>query len=354
MTIEIAVQDSGAPLTKAQLRADLTRDSHPLGRGYTIPLDPPLEVAQGLQYTFTVTVEPGSGDVIGSASVVYTEGSWDNSITGALVCQQPEGIRLADDPPPGLARERDCHGRYAFSANVNSQDQIMSFPVDNSGKRDHILNSLKIAEYLTIASNRFYDTEPRNQMRWPLTTLYYEKLFAGELGYELEAVFEETFELGPWRVSNQHLPIFDSPYWLNELEADEAFHVYDHPAVFIFRKRADYSHEKVEAILSQVSLKQAHELREDESSAQLLGVFYWLLTDAEPAPTGLMFTPDEREIQTTGGAWSERFFSDSLVNAHPALGVLVWYADDIHLRRACLSLGLHRAIAYGRWRLWHC
>ena len=137
----------------------------------------------------------------------------------------------------------------------------MSFPVDNYGKYEHILRTLDMGDYLTIASNRFYDTEPRNQMRWPLTTLYYEKLFAGELGFELEAVFEETFELGPWRVSNQHLPIYDSPYWLNEIEADEAFHVYDHPAVFIFRKSDDYSRAEVEAILSQVSLRQAHELQ---------------------------------------------------------------------------------------------
>ena len=57
----------------------------------------------------------------------------------------------------------------------------------------------------------------------------------------------------------------------------------------------------------------------------MLGVFYWLLTDAEPAPTGLMFTPDQREVQTSGGAWSERFFSESLINTNQAVGALVWY-----------------------------
>ena len=96
--------------------------------------------------------------------------------------------------------------------------------------------ALDIGDYLTIASNRFYDSETRLPLRWPLTTLYYEKLFAEELGYELVGVFDETFAFGPWRVSDQHLPIYDSPAWLNELEADEAFHVYDHPAAFIFRK----------------------------------------------------------------------------------------------------------------------
>ena len=117
----------------------------------------------------------------------------------------------------------------------------MSFPVDNQVKLDDILRTLDMGEYLTIASNRFYDSERRNLMRWPLTTLYYDKLFAGELGYELIRVFDETFEFGPWRVSDQQLPIYKSPAWLNELEADESFHVYDHPAAFIFRKSADYS-----------------------------------------------------------------------------------------------------------------
>ena len=73
----------------------------------------------------------------------------------------------------------------------------MSYPVDNDLKYNDIVNSLEVGDYLTIASNRFYDTETRNPKRWPLTSLYYEKLFAGELGYELAAVFDETFEFGP-------------------------------------------------------------------------------------------------------------------------------------------------------------
>ena len=62
----------------------------------------------------------------------------------------------------------------------------MSFPVDNQIKYDDILRTLEIGDYLTIASNRFYDSETRNPKRWPLTTRYYQKLFAGELGYDLE------------------------------------------------------------------------------------------------------------------------------------------------------------------------
>ena len=324
--IRVYAPGDGAPLAQGTLRANLTRDAHPLGAAYSIPFDQPLLVEEGASYEFEALIGFGSGHVVGSGSVVLTEGAWDNRATGVRTCQMPAGLTLADDPPSGLMNSHDCRAIQADSSLINAQDQIMSFPVDNQVKYDDILRSLDMGDYLTIASNRFYDSESRNSMRWPLTTLYYEKLFAGELGFELERVFDESFELGPWRVSDQHLPIYDSPAWLNELEADEAFHVYDHPAVFIFRKSPDYARAKVEAALSAASLKQAHELRDVEDEAQLLGVFYWASVEADPAPTALTFPPEDLARQTAGGTWSERFFSDSFINSNQAAGALVWYA----------------------------
>lgn len=326
VVLSVYAEGAEEPMAQATLRANLTRAVHPLGAAYTIPFGAPLQVEKGQTYEFEALVTAGSGAVFGSGSVVLTEGTWDNRATGIRTCQLPGDLTLADDPPSGLFNSRDCKGDQAFFRLVNAQDQIMSFPVDNQVKHEDILRTLDIGDYLTIASNRFYDSEPRNLMRWPLTTLYYEKLFAGELGYDLIAVFDETFELGPWRVSDQHLPIYRSPAWLNELEADEAFHVYDHPAVFIFRKSADYSRAAVEAALSKVSHKQLHELSASDEEAQLLGVFYWSSVEADAVPTALSFTPEEYERQRAGGTWSERFFSDSLINTNQAVGVVVWYA----------------------------
>src|SRR5690606_7688849 len=110
------------------------------------------------------------------------------------------------------------------------------------------------------SSNRFYDPVARNRTRWPMTNLFYEQLFSGALGFELVEVFQETFEFGPFRVSDQRLPFFDSPEWLEEFEADEAFHVYDHPVVFVFRKTSDYDHGAVTALLSSVELAQPNEV----------------------------------------------------------------------------------------------
>ena len=325
IVIRINHIDDSEAFSSGRLQTDLDRKEHPLGSAYTIALNPPLEVIEGETYQFVVEIALGSGDVIGSGSVVLTEGSWDNHTTGINICPLPDGLTRADDPPSGLVSARDCRGTQVHYALINSQDQIMSFPVDNQVKYDDMLRTLDIGDYLTIASNRFYDTEARNPMRWPLSTLYYEKLFAEELGYELVGVFDETFEFGPWRVSDQHLPIYDAPAWLNELEADESFHVYDHPAAFIFRKTDGYARERVEALLSGVSLRQWHEIKASETEAQILGVLNWSVAEADPVPTALTFTQDEYDGQTSGGTWSDRFFSDALVNTSQVVGVIVWY-----------------------------
>ena len=323
--MRVYAKETGAAIAEAALETNLLRDNHPLGGAYTIPFDTPLQVEAGKTYRFEVVTAAGSGDVIGSGSVVVTEGDWDNRVTAIHTCQLPDGLALADKPPSGLAAVADCHGTQAWFSLINAYDQAMSFPIDNQIKYDDILRSLDLGDYLTIASNRFYDTETRNPLRWPLTTRYYDKLFAGELGYELLAVFDEGFEWGPWRVADQHLPIYDSPAWLNELEADEAFHVYDHPAAFIFRKTEHYSPARVKAILSKASLLQIHEIAYIEDDAQLLGVINWPSIEADAAPTALTLPPDSYETQTNGGTWSERFFSDSLMNTHQAFGVAVWY-----------------------------
>ncbi len=325
LSIRIYAQGAAEPLSVGTLHANLARTEHPLGNAYSIPLSPPLEVQAGDSYTFVFETALGSGDVIGSGAVVLTEGSWDNHITGVNLCPLPAGMTLADNPPAGLVSARDCLGTQAHYAQVNSQDQILSYPVDNQTKYDDLLRTLEIGDYLTIASNRFYDAEARLPLRFPLTMLYYEKLFDGELGFELVASFDETFEFGPWRASDQHLPMYDSPSWLNELEADESLHVYDHPAAFIFRKTDGYSQARAEAILSQVSLRQAHELSNSEGEAALLGVINWTVAEADGVPTALNFPRADYARQSSGGTWSQRFFSDALVNSNQVVGVAIWY-----------------------------
>jgi YYY domain-containing protein len=337
MRFAIETSDGGAILGQAVLSTDLTRENHPLGDAYTIPLDAPVELLQGQRYRFRFEVISG-GPVLSGGSVVSHEGGWDDPIP-YTVCTLPEGITLADNPPPGLSNAQNCNGRNAWSSLIVGYDMGMAVE-DERGKRDHLIRVLRDSDYLTISSNRFYDSQSRIPARWPMTNAYYDKLFAGELGFELAEVFQETFELGPLRVSDQHLPIYSSPKWLNEFEAEEAFHVYDHPVVFVFRKSADYDHRAVENFFHSIPLNRPTAAGSGivdncprimaqpgggGCDVTLIDTLTLSSLQADAAPTQLMFTPDRREIQETNASWYERFDRDSLINAQPVITVVVWW-----------------------------
>jgi YYY domain-containing protein len=312
-------------LSEATLITDFHNDNHPLGESYDIVLDTSVEVVEGETYTFKVEVLDGS--IVGSGEVMLTEGAWDDRITTTMICHLPDGMTLADDPLPGLADYDSCNGLLSNYALLQSFDLPMSYPVDEKLKLDAMLDGLYAGDYLAITSNRFYDTETRNPARFPMTTRYYELLFAGELGYELVATFTEAYELGPFSVDDQHLPTYDSPTWLNELEADEAFHVYDHPAVFIFRKSADYDHNRLEMLLRSVPILRSEQISGafGEVEEQVIGGVYWTSLEADVAPTQLMQPQDVEQANVEGGTWSERFDSDSLLNTNQVIGAIVWW-----------------------------
>jgi len=91
---------------------------------------------------------------------------------------------------------------------------------------------------------------------------YYRSLFSGDLGFELVAEFQAPMILGDVQISDiggtwsigepPTLPLFNH----NLLAAEEAFSVYDHPPVWIFKKTDKYRSSKVQAILDSIDLNQ--------------------------------------------------------------------------------------------------
>jgi hypothetical protein len=87
-------------------------------------------------------------------------------------------------------------------------------------------------------------------------------LFDGRLGFDLVAQFQAPIEIGPLQISDvggtwawgeaPALPVFN----FNFFAAEEAFSVYDHPPVWIFRKRADFDLEAARQILEAIDLSQ--------------------------------------------------------------------------------------------------
>lgn len=325
-TVTVNVSQEGNIIASASLSANLIRDEHPLGDTYDLFFDNAFEVEAGESYDFTVAV---TGGPIATGTVMASELAWEE-VVPVKVCELPPGMSLADDLPPGMFSADECRGIVPYT----SQVQILDFDMpsedapgfDPEYKRSRIETVLNHSDYIIIPTNRRYDTHSRNRDRWPLTNAYYDALFSGELGFEVAAYFQETFELGPLRVSDQHLPIYDSPDWLNEFEAEEAFHVYDHPVVFIFRKTEAYSPENTRDILYSVNLSEvAGSYFGVYNDTTVSGVTNRPSLVADEAPTLLQFTPEMRDIQYDNGTWSDMFDRESWINANPIVTVLVWW-----------------------------
>jgi len=188
------------------------------------------------------------------------------------------------------------------------------FEPDTVEKRERMLEIVEQADYIFISSNRAYDAMPRLPLRYPLTLKYYQLLFdcptqritdcaypaapplSGALGFDLVTIFESNPTLGPFSISDQ--------------TAEEAFTVYDHPKVLIFKKAPDFMIARARDTLEGVDLS---------------GVIEQGPREYTDAPTALRLPADRWERQTTGGTWSEMFDPSAAINSSQPLGILAWY-----------------------------
>jgi len=106
--------------------------------------------------------------------------------------------------------------------------QIKTLHLYDSDTREKwlkISNQLERIDYLILSSNRLWGSIPKTPERYPVTAKYYRKLFAGELGFK--KVIEFT--------SCPGFRVLSFRFQVNDDWAEEAFTVYDHPKVMIFR-----------------------------------------------------------------------------------------------------------------------
>jgi len=229
-----------------------------------------------------------------------------------------------DDGIPMSIAGRNSFGSYYDGLKSSSDGQIQNYGEDEPGKLNNLLNWLDEADYLSLTSNRLYASIPRLPWRFPMTTEYYRALFAGELGYELIVDFHSMPRIslpgiGTLNFNTQEMPfrLIRSPNtqgpppgtWLPYPTAEEAFSVYDHPRVLIFRKTANYSRSKAEAILGKFDLNE----RVVQTPLQ-----------ATKSPNGLIFGQAIQEAQQYGGTWNELFPPNSPLNQSQPLAWLVW------------------------------
>jgi YYY domain-containing protein len=199
-------------LAEGEVIGDFAADDDLHGDAYTLTFGTPELTAN---QTYYLVVRSRSGPLVLRGASIATEGQWDDPV------------------PLSLAPYNVWGAMYqGYELNMAWEDGE-----DKLARLQYILDH---ADYLTISSNRFYASLPRNPQRYPLSIAYYRALFSGELGFELVGDFTSRPNLGP-------LEFYDD-------DAEEAWTVYDHPRVFIFRKTEAYSSERTAEILRSVDL----------------------------------------------------------------------------------------------------
>ncbi len=231
----------------------------------------------------------------------------------------PEGSTVANEHYDwGLPLRLDGHNPFG---GMYQGIEMQLYNEDTPEKRAQLYGWLDQADYIFLASNRLYASIPRLAARYPLTIEYYRALFAGELGFELAADFTSRPAIGPFQFPDQENPFplmtltayvyQPQPVKVHLPPAEEAFSVYDHPRVLIFRKTAGYSPRLVREVLGAVDLDRV-----------LIGLSP---RQATAAPDLLEFDPDTWADQQAGGTWSEMFDRESLLNRYPGLAVVAWW-----------------------------
>jgi hypothetical protein len=212
--------DPGQALATGSLTSDFAAKDDPRGESYTVRLDKPVQLEEGEIYYLDLQTRDGFLRLSGSAPI--NESSWDD----------PLPLRMGGYDGYGGLYEGDLNQELYWD--------------DNADKLNLLTDTLDRGDYVFISSDRQWATTTRVPQRYPLTTAYYRALigcppergiiwcynvakpgqFQGQLGYDLQAVFESYPTLGNLQVNDQF--------------AEEAFTVYDHPKVLIFKKTADY------------------------------------------------------------------------------------------------------------------
>jgi hypothetical protein len=224
-----------------------------------------------------------------------------------------------DDLLPANIDGRSAYGSY-YTEVTGGQRPVTG--VDTFEKREEVVAWLDEADYIAISSQRAIWSLPRLPLTYPLMMRYYEALFNGELGYELVAQFHADFHVGPLTISDTtgqvgwgELPNVGWPP-PGDLAAEEAFSVYDHPPVWIFKKTDAYSHENTVQVLGGVDL--AHTIFQTPDQATL-------------SPNGLMLSQTEQAVQAANGTFSQIFNPDGILSQNSFVAAVVWWLAVVAL-----------------------
>ncbi len=221
---------------------------------------------------------------------IYREPHSRVSASRWLLQNIPEGAAIANEHWDDSLPLR-VDGQDPFGGRYNAVE-MQWYGEDTPEKLEQALDWLDQADVIVLSSNRLSDSIARLPMRYPMTLRYYEALFSGELGFEPAAEFTSYPGLGRLSFPDQ--------------SAEEAFTVYDHPRVRIFRKTPAFDIARARALLGDVAWERIQQLTPRQATR---------------APNGLWLSPERRACESALPTWDELFPADGFARRHP---VLVW------------------------------
>jgi len=306
LTVDLQVNNVENTAISGNLRSEFSPGEDIRGDSYVIRLDEPLQVNEGQTLTVTLSTDTDDARLVPHPPAPVHESSWDDAVPY---------------PVNGFSPYSENGGIYRGDLNFEM------YWADDQVKLQKFETNLDLADYIFITSSRQWGTTTRVPERYLLTTFYYRNLlgcppeadvtwcysvadpgmFEGKLGFDLVAVFQSNPNLGPIEFNSQF--------------AEEAFTVYDHPKVLIFKKSDSYDPIAVRSMLRSVDLSK---------------VVYFTPGDAAnyegPAPDqldeprfNLMLPEDRLEEQREGGTWSTLFNRGDLLNTSQPLAAAVFY-----------------------------
>lgn len=137
----------------------------------------------------------------------------------------PDGSMLAlehwDDPLPLLIEHANGDDK-----NIDGKQMPVFYP-DDEKKWKEMQEIMDKADYYVLTSNRAWGSIPTVPDKYPQMAKFYDDLFAGKTQWVKMTEF----------TSYPSLEYLGIPVSLNDDWAEEAFSVYDHPKVIVFRKK---------------------------------------------------------------------------------------------------------------------
>jgi len=294
LSIDLIEEGSGELLRSWIKELSIYENTNFNGDDYRINIESPLELSSDKSYSLSIQVLQSGKKLALNGSKNAKETDWDDALPLYM------------------------HGLNPFDLNEGVYPSEMNFQMywdDDQEKLDRFIDILARTDYIIFSSNRQWGSTTQIPERYPLTTLFYKELigchtqdiqwcyriaepgtFNGSLGFELI----KTFQVNPKILSFE----FNSQF------AEEAFTVYDHPKVFIFRKTGQFEITSVIEKFSKIDLGHVLNLSPKESEKRV---------------GNLMLNEERITHQKQSGTWSELFDYNAIQNRNPLFSVVIWY-----------------------------